>query len=159
MGMRGLAPLFAWPRVVNGGWLDAAAAALLAAGSLAGAVGAHQARPLVLVGATVLTTSVAWRRRAPVAAALVASAGYLTFELTAVSSSTVEPAALVFVFYTLGQYSARGRTAARAAVSVMVLWTAGHRADATCLRLVAANTGTSRRRPSGTDSAVRSRQG
>ena len=98
--------------------VDVAAALVLAAGATAGVMAGPGHRPLVLAAAAVTTGSVAFRRLAPVATAAVAMAGYATFELSVVSSSTIEPAALAFVFYTLGRESAASRRLLAAAAGL-----------------------------------------
>jgi signal transduction histidine kinase len=95
---------------VAGAASDWVAAAVLTVAALAELGGGASRSPLTVAAALVTTLSVGWRSRAPMAAALVASAGYAAFELSSGSGrELVEPAALVFVFYTVGRRSVAGR--------------------------------------------------
>lgn len=101
-----------------GDWVAAAGLTVAALAELAtGASGS----PLTFAAALVTTSSVGWRSRAPMAAALAASAGYAAFELSTGSGrALVEPAALVFVFYTVGQRSVASRTSLFHAAALVV---------------------------------------
>jgi signal transduction histidine kinase len=99
------------------GWvaLDILAAAGLTAGALAvlGSLHYSAPTPLVALVATVCTTTVAWRRWSPAAAALVSLVAMLVYQrLSHDNEGLVEPFAIVLCFYTLGRTEiARGRRA------------------------------------------------
>jgi signal transduction histidine kinase len=96
-------------RAVRPGVVDGVVAVLLAAGAYAQiAAGAHHT-VVVFVSGLVTTATVAWRRRAPVAAAAVATVAFAVFELVATSSALVELAAIALVFFSLGQRAASSR--------------------------------------------------
>jgi signal transduction histidine kinase len=96
-------------RAVRPGVVDGVVAVLLAAGAYAQiAAGAHHTVVVFLSG-LVTTATVAWRRRAPVAAAAVATVAFAVFELVATSSALVELAAIALVFFSLGQRAASSR--------------------------------------------------
>lgn len=109
-----------------GAAVDALVAAVLAAGAYAQiAAGAHHG-PAVFASGLVTTSTVAWRRRAPIGAATVAAAAFAVFAvLVGVSFSIVVLAGLALVFFALGQRAAASRrdlcvAAALFAASVVV---------------------------------------
>jgi signal transduction histidine kinase len=107
-------------RVVGAAGGPVAAAVLTAAALAELGTGASRSA-LALAAALVTTLSVGWCSRAPVAAALVASCGYVAFELSTGSGSELaEPAALVFVFYTVGHRSVGGRRSSFQAAALVV---------------------------------------
>jgi signal transduction histidine kinase len=101
--------------------LDVAAAAGLTAGALAVLGGLHYSAPTPLVAgsAVACTTTVAWRRRSPVAAVLVALAAVLVYErLSHDTQGAVEPFAIVLCFYTLARREVRRSRRGRLAVLI-----------------------------------------
>jgi signal transduction histidine kinase len=100
-------------RALAGSWagfVDAGVAVVLAAGALASVVPAASGVLTALAVACALggTTAVAWRRRNPLLAAVVAAAGLAGYAcLTRDHDLTVEPFSVLLTFYTAG---ARGLT-------------------------------------------------
>jgi hypothetical protein len=87
------------------GFVDAGVAAALSAAALATLVPASSGVLTVLAVACALggTTAVAWRRRCPLLAAVVAAAGLAGYAcLTHDSETAIEPFAVLLTFYTAG---------------------------------------------------------
>jgi signal transduction histidine kinase len=104
------------------GVIDRGLAVLLTAGALvdAGALSEHGQPALAVVSCIALTGTVAWCRRAPVLAALVAVTALVVFQLASrdVGTGLFEDAAIIWVFYVLGRH---GRGQDRVLVSVVEL--------------------------------------
>ncbi|HEX3542019.1 MAG TPA: sensor histidine kinase [Acidimicrobiales bacterium] len=90
--------------------VDAVLAALLSVGAMVALGAVRDQAPVWLAAASGLaaTSAVAWRRRAPAAAALVAVGGLLVYQLaTRDQNLAFEPLACVLVFYLLGRRALR----------------------------------------------------
>jgi signal transduction histidine kinase len=111
------------PRVVD--WV---LAALLTVGALADAASEPHRKldALAIVSLIVLTSSVAWRRRDPVLATLVAVTGLMAFQRASVynGDGSVEGAVIALNFYMLGR-SSGGRESALVSAVVFGYWLAG----------------------------------
>ena len=89
--------------------VDGLVAVGLGAGACAQiALGAHHT-PAMFVSGLVVTASVAWRRRAPIAAAVAAVGGFAAFGWAAAGPNPLVLAAVALVFFSLGQRAAASR--------------------------------------------------
>ena len=89
--------------------VDALVAVALSAGACVEiALGAHHP-PALFGSGLVVTASVAWRHRAPIAAAVAALGGLAAFGSLATGPNAVVLAALALVFFGLGQRAATSR--------------------------------------------------
>jgi signal transduction histidine kinase len=117
--------LIARVRVVDPRVLDSALAVLLTVGALADAASQRHREldALAIVSLVVLTTSVAWRRRDPVLATLVAITGLIAFQLASGydGDGSVEVAVIALNFYTLGRRM-RGRKSVFLSGAVLAYW-------------------------------------
>ena len=96
-------------RRVEADAVDGLVAVALSAGACVGiALGAHHP-PAVFVSGLIVTASVAWRRRAPIAAAMAALGGLAAFGSVATGPNPVVLAALALVSFSLGQQAAASR--------------------------------------------------
>ncbi len=97
--------------------LDLAASAVLTTGALVDVALLHRWVEVGAVLAVICTGSVAWRRRAPAAAAFAAMSSLLAYGLlTGDPQLTFEPFAIALVFYMLGRHAPRSRERAVAGV-------------------------------------------
>lgn len=109
LGVSWIQAVLARVRRVGAPVADGLVAIVLTASAYAQIAAGTRHTPGVLVCGLVTTANVAWRRRVPAVAALVASGAFAGFELVATGSSLVELAAVALVFFTLGQWAAASR--------------------------------------------------